>query len=55
MTTSKVKVQVRVGEHWVPAHLGELTPVEAERLRAAYGADRPATDVQIVPAGGTDG
>ena len=42
------KVQVRVGQHWVPAHLGVMSEEKAHKLCQAYRSDRPSALVRIV-------
>jgi hypothetical protein len=45
------KLMVRVGGHWVPAHLGGMSREKAKRLQAAYRQNRPDAFVKIVPVG----
>lgn len=44
------KVQVRVGNAWVPAHQGTRTKADAERLRKLYAEQRPKSQVRVVEA-----
>jgi hypothetical protein len=51
MADSHVRVQVRVGEHWVPAHIGTLTEREGRRLLRTYQVGRPSHFVRLVQVG----
>jgi len=44
------KVQVRVGNAWVPAHQGTRSKGDAERLRKLYAEQRPQAQVRVVQA-----
>lgn len=44
------KVQVRVGDAWVPAHQGTRNKKDAEHLRKLYTEHRPKAQVRVVQA-----
>lgn len=46
---SYVRLQIKVGKAWVPAHLGVMSRDRAEALRDRYKVERPQAQTRIIP------
>lgn len=44
-----VRVEIRVGNAWVPAHLGVISKERAQVMKRAYKTDRPNRELRLVP------